>query len=245
MRWPFTFSHTTLMVEIKNVTKVYQQNLKPVEALKGISLSLDKGRFISLMGPSGCGKSTLINLLGGLDFPTSGEILIDQKSTGHFTDDDWTFLRRKKIGIVFQFFHLLPTLTAVENVSLPLSLQGLSHSEVQHRAEEALARVGLSSRLHHRPSELSGGEMQRTALARALAPKPLLLLADEPTGNLDSIIGAEILRLFRQAVDDLGCTLLMATHSREASLHADQIISMRDGKIERISPGSGNTLQGD
>ena len=131
-------------------------------------------------------------------------------------------------------------MTAFENVSLPLSLQGLSHSEVQHHTKEALDKVGLSSRLHHRPSELSGGEMQRTALARALAPKPLFLLADEPTGNLDSQIGSEILRLLRQAVDDLGCTLLMATHSREATLLSDKIISMRDGKIENISHGKGN-----
>ena len=223
------------MIEIKEISKIYSQKTQPVTALKGINLVLEEGKFIALVGPSGCGKSTLINLLGGLDVPTSGKILMGQKQTPYLSDEEWTTLRRKEIGIVFQFFHLLPTLSALENVSLPLSLQGLPHDEIRSRAIKSLASVGLSHRLHHRPSELSGGEMQRTALARALVIQPRLLLADEPTGNLDSKIGSEILHLLRQAVDNQGCTLLMATHSKEATSLADQVVHLRDGEVEDVS----------
>lgn len=223
------------MVEIKEICKIYSQKTQPVTALKNINLVLEENKFIALVGPSGCGKSTLINLLGGLDVPTSGKILMGGKQTHNLSDEEWTTLRRKEIGIVFQFFHLLPTLSALENVSLPLSLQGLPHKEIRSRAIESLASVGLSHRLHHRPSELSGGEMQRTTLARALVIQPRLILADEPTGNLDSKIGSEILRLLREAVDNQGCTLLLATHSKEATSLADQVIHLRDGVVEEVS----------
>ena len=234
MRCPSNSWHTP-MIEIKEISKIYAQKTQPVTALKGINLVLEEGKFIALVGPSGCGKSTLINLLGGLDVPTSGKILMGQKQTPCLSDEEWTALRRKEIGIVFQFFHLLPTLSALENVSLPLSLQGLPHKEIRSRAIQSLASVGLSDRLHHRPSELSGGEMQRTALARALVIQPRLLLADEPTGNLDSKIGSEILHLLREAVDNLGCTLLMATHSKEATSLADQVVYLQDGEVEDVS----------
>ncbi|MFQ5598612.1 MAG: ABC transporter ATP-binding protein, partial [Nitrospiria bacterium] len=204
------------MIELKKVSKTYPHPTHPVAALRDISLTIRKGSFSLLMGPSGCGKSTLLNLIGGLDQPTSGEIFFDGKSTVDFKDTDWTSLRRSKIGMIFQFFNLLPMLTAEENVALPLLLRGDPTHRTRDKAKMSLQNVGLGHRLDHLPSALSGGEMQRVAIARADAISPQLLLADEPTGNLDSSTGKEILALLASRSKKSGLTLLMATHSEQA-----------------------------
>jgi len=222
------------MIEFKKVSKIYPHPTHPVTALKEISLTIKKGSFCLLMGPSGCGKSTLLNLLGGLDSPTSGEILLNGKSTRDFKDTDWTALRRSQIGMIFQFFNLLPMLTAKENVALPLLLRGDPAGPTDEKAVAALQAAGLGHRLDHLPSALSGGEMQRVAIARADAISPRLLLADEPTGNLDSHTGGEILSLMARRIKESGVTLLMATHSQQALSFADQIIVMKDSEIDRI-----------
>jgi len=224
------------MIEFKKVSKIYPHATHPVTALNAVSLSISKGAFTLLMGPSGCGKSTLLNLMGGLDMPSAGEILFDGRSTSDFEDRDWTALRRADVGMIFQFFNLLPMLTAQENVALPLLLRGDPTNETQNKALEALNQVGLGHRLDHLPGALSGGEMQRVAIARADAISPKLLLADEPTGNLDSKTGSEILALLASRTKKSGLTLLMATHSAEAAAFADQIIYMKDSEIDRIEP---------
>lgn len=222
------------MIELKGIHKVYPHPTHPVTALDGISLSLEKGSFSLLMGPSGCGKSTLLNLIGGLDHPTSGEIVIAGRSTSHLSDADWTALRRSQIGMIFQFFNLLPMLTALENVALPLLLRGEPQALAKEKAGAALAAVGLDHRMDHLPAALSGGEMQRVAIARADGMSPRILLADEPTGNLDSKIGEEILKLLSARSREAGVTLLLATHSAQALHFADQIIHLKDGRVGRI-----------
>ena len=222
------------MIVFNQVSKTYSHSTHPVTALKEVSLTIKQGSFTVLMGPSGCGKSTLLNLMGGLDTPTSGEIFFDGRSTTGFRDADWTALRRTDVGMIFQFFNLLPMLTAQENVALPLLLRGEPAVETQKKARTALETVGLGHRLDHLPGKLSGGEMQRVAIARADAISPKLLLADEPTGNLDSKTGKEILDLLSTRTKERGLTLLMATHSQEAVAYADQIITMKDSEISRI-----------
>lgn len=218
------------MVRLEKVSKVYQRGATSITALRGVSLQVPQGQFLALMGPSGSGKSTLLNLISGLDRPTDGEITIDGRSTHGFSESDWTLLRRERLGIVFQFFNLLPGLTAQENVELPLLLSGDPQS--QEQAEASLRAVGLAHRASHRPAELSGGEQQRVALARALVHHPALLLADEPTGNLDSKIGHDIVRLIKDLAQANGQTVILATHSREAAAEADRILVMRDGNVE-------------
>ncbi len=222
------------MISLNKVSKVYPHATHPVTALKSVSLEIPKGSFTLLMGPSGCGKSTLLNLIGGLDFPTSGEIFFDGQSTLHFEDSDWTALRRSEIGMIFQFFNLLPMLSAQENIALPLLLRGDATEKTQQKAREALVQVGLRHRMDHLPAALSGGEMQRVAIARADAISPKLLLADEPTGNLDSKTGQDILKLLASRTQSSGLTLLMATHSSAAASFADQIIHMKDSEIDHI-----------
>ena len=185
------------------------------------------------MGPSGSGKSTLLHLIGGLDRPTSGDVLVDQRLISQMADDQVTLFRRTKIGFVFQFFNLLPTLTALENVTLPLVLDGRAKAEADQKSEFLLAKVGLEQRKNHLPEELSGGEIQRIAIARALAFNPPILLADEPTGNLDSKTGESVLALLRQINRDDGCTVVIVTHSREAACHGDRKIFLRDGSVEK------------
>ncbi|MFQ5598461.1 MAG: ABC transporter ATP-binding protein [Nitrospiria bacterium] len=219
---------------MNKVGKVYPHPTHPVHALRDVSLTIEKGSFCLLMGPSGCGKSTLLNLMGGLDVPSSGEILFNGRSTADFADRDWTALRRFDIGMIFQFFNLLPMLTALENVCLPLLLRGDPPERAGMAASAALKNVGLDHRVDHLPSALSGGEMQRVAIARALAISPELLLADEPTGNLDSHTGDGILSLLSAQMRASGVTLLMATHSEQARSFADQIIHMKDSEIDRI-----------
>lgn len=221
------------MIRCIDVRKVYRQGDNEITALAGVSLDIAKGEFAVIMGPSGSGKSTLLHLIGGLDRPSDGELLVDQRLIGQMADDEVTLFRRIKVGFVFQFFNLLPTLTALENVALPLVLDGRSKGEADQRAKTLLAKVGLEKRKHHLPEEMSGGEIQRTAIARALAFNPPILLADEPTGNLDSKTGESILSLLRQINQGDGCTIVMVTHSQEAASYGDRIIFLRDGKVEK------------
>jgi len=221
------------MIRCLDVRKAYQQGENEITALAGISLEIPKGAFAVIMGPSGSGKSTLLHLIGGLDRPSSGDLLVDNRLIGQMADDQVTLFRRKKIGFVFQFFNLLPTLTALENVALPLVLDGQGKTEAEARARALLKKVGLEERQQHLPEELSGGEIQRIAMARALAFDPPILLADEPTGNLDSKNGTAILSLIRQISTDEGCTVVMVTHSEEAAGYGDRRIYLRDGRIEK------------
>lgn len=221
------------MIRCIDVRKVYRQGKNEIIALDGVSLDIARGEFAVIMGPSGSGKSTLLHLIGGLDRPTSGELLVDQRLIGQMADDQVTLFRRTRIGFVFQFFNLLPTLTALENITLPFVLDGRSKAEAEQRAMTLLVKVGLENRKDHLPEELSGGEIQRIAVARALTFDPPLLLADEPTGNLDSKTGESILSLLRQINRENDCTIVMVTHSQEAARCGDRTIFFRDGKIER------------
>ena len=223
------------MIRCIDVRKVYRQGNNEIIALDGVSLDIAKGEFAVIMGPSGSGKSTLLHLIGGLDRPTSGELLVDQRLVGQMADDQVTLFRRTRIGFVFQFFNLLPTLTALENVALPFVLDGRSKEEAEQRAKMLLDKVGLQNRQDHLPEEMSGGEIQRIAVARALAFDPPILLADEPTGNLDSKTGESVLSLLRQINRDAGCTIVMVTHSQEAAGYGDRTIFFRDGKVEKDS----------
>ena len=220
------------MIRSINVHKTYRQGRNEITALGGVSLDVRKGEFAVIMGPSGSGKSTLLHLIGGLDRPTRGEVLVEGRIISQMPDDEVTLLRRSKIGFIFQFFNLLPTLTAVENVMLPLILDGRPTAPANTRAEVLLERVGLEARRGHLPEELSGGEIQRLAIARALAFNPPILLADEPTGNLDSKSGESILELIRHINREEGCTVVMVTHNRETAGHGHRIIYLRDGVIE-------------
>jgi putative ABC transport system ATP-binding protein len=219
------------MIRCTDIRKIYRQGENEIVALAGVSLEIAAGAFAAVMGPSGSGKSTLLHLIGGLDRPSDGELLVDGRLIAQMTDNQVTLFRRAKIGFVFQFFNLLPTLTASENVALPLVLGGETKSAAENRADELLGRVGLERRRDHLPEELSGGEIQRVAIARALAYGPPILLADEPTGNLDSATGESILNLLRRISRDDGCTVVMVTHSQEAARRADRVILLRDGRL--------------
>lgn len=226
------------MIELKNASKMYQQGVREVHALRNVSLSIKSGEFLSIMGPSGSGKSTLLNLIGGLDQPTSGEIFIDNKPLHGITDDELTLIRRRRIGFIFQFFNLLPILTAVENVGLPLLIEGAPLSQIKPKAESLLQKVGLEERTGHRPEQLSGGEMQRVSIARALITDPAVLLADEPTGNLDSHTSEEIFFLLK-SLNEQGQTIVMVTHDPKAAAYGTRIITLKDGVLsEDISIGA-------
>lgn len=215
------------MLEVKGVTKIYGEGTTKVVALNNVSFQVNKGDFIAIMGPSGSGKSTLLNIVGGLDCPTSGEVILEGKRIDNVAEDELVEVRREKIGYVFQQYHLLSSLTALENVLLPLTFRRVSEEE---QALHLLQRVGLGKRAGHRPSQLSGGEQQRVAIARALVNVPLLTLADEPTGNMDQKTGREILDLFEQ-LNREGRSIIMVTHNREAAERAKEIILLRDGQI--------------
>jgi putative ABC transport system ATP-binding protein len=220
------------MIRCIDVGKIYRQGENDITALAGVSLEIAQGSFAAIMGPSGSGKSTLLHLIGGLDRPTSGDLLVDGRLIGQMADDQVTLFRRNKIGFIFQFFNLLPTLTALENVALPFVLDGRAKVEADERAAMLLAKIGLDKRKDHLPEELSGGEIQRVAVARALAFSPPILLADEPTGNLDSKNGEAILALLKQINQDDGCTVVMVTHSEEAASYADRKFHLLDGRLK-------------
>ncbi len=219
------------MVRLDNVVKTYRQGDIPVHALAGISLEVPKGEFLAVMGASGSGKSTMLHLVGGLDLPDSGSIFVGEHELSKMSDDDLTIFRRRKIGFIFQFFNLLPTLSAEENVALPLLLDGKRMRDVQPRVEKLLDRVGLLKRKSHKPDELSGGEMQRVAIARALVIEPILLLADEPTGNLDSKTGEDILQLVKETAEQVDQTVMMVTHDARAAAYGDRVVTLKDGLV--------------
>jgi len=219
------------MLAVRDATKSYRQGEAEVKALAGVTLDVAAGEFVAIVGPSGSGKSTLLHLMGGLDAPTSGDVLIDGASIARMSDDEVTIFRRRAIGFVFQFFNLLPTLSAEENVALPLLLDGKRPRDVRDRVAAALEAVGLGHRRGHRPDEMSGGEMQRAAIARALVIEPKVILADEPTGNLDSATGEQILELIRKANHDRGATVVMVTHDAKAATRGSRLVTMRDGVV--------------
>jgi putative ABC transport system ATP-binding protein len=218
------------MISLARVSKLYSGK-RQVVALDAVDLEIARGEMVSIVGPSGSGKSTLLNLIGGLDRPSSGEIRIDGSSVANLSDDDLTRLRRDKIGFIFQFFNLLPSLTCVENVALPLHLKGMPRADIQKRARELLNLVQLGHRLDHQPDELSGGERQRVAIARALAFYPPVILADEPTGNLDSRTGAEILKLIHDLHDRLNATVLIVTHDATVAESCPRTVTLKDSRI--------------
>jgi putative ABC transport system ATP-binding protein len=224
-----TTTQTPAIVEIAGLTKVYGSGATQVTALDDVDLVVPEGQFVTVMGPSGCGKSTLLNLLGGLDTPTAGSITIESSTLADLPDDQLTELRRRRIGFVFQFFNLIPVLDAVENASLPLRLDGAKDAE--ERATRWLERMGLGDRLHNRPDQLSGGQQQRVAIARALSTEPALVLADEPTGNLDSKSASEIGELLRQVSAEWGRSVLMVTHDPRIASYASRLVLMRDGRV--------------
>ncbi|MDR4469122.1 MAG: ABC transporter ATP-binding protein [Nitrospira sp.] len=224
------------MVTLRHLCKTHARGQTMVSALQDVNLEIQYGEFCAFVGPSGCGKSTLLNLVAGLDMPTSGEIVLDGRSTTTLTSAEWTRIRRETIGIVFQAFHLVHGLTAEENIALPLMLRGDEGREVRKRVDELLERVGMAHRRLHRPAELSGGEQQRVAIARALAHRPRLLLADEPTGNLDSHHGADIMALIRDLATSGGQTVLLVTHSLQAAQAGDYTWTMRDGQLLSRTP---------
>ena len=233
-----------VIVELDHVTKQFQGK-RQVTALDNVSLVIPRGQMVSIIGPSGSGKSTLLNLVGGLDRPSSGEVRVDGEALTGLADDRLTRVRRDKIGFIFQFFNLLPTLSCLENVGLPLHLRGWPRKNVDERARELLTLVQLGSRLQHLPEELSGGERQRVAIARALSVYPPILLADEPTGNLDTKTGDDILALIRDLHDCLGSTVIIVTHDMTVAASCNRTIALRDGRVvEDIdrNPAAGHRL---
>ena len=219
------------IIKLKDIFKTYQIGTEVINALSGVSLEISKNEYVALMGPSGSGKSTLMNVLGCLDSPTSGEYILNDLSVAQMLDNDLAEVRNKEIGFVFQSFNLLPRSTSLDNVTLPLVYAGFSKEERQKRGEEVLTQVGLEDRMLHKPNELSGGQRQRVAVARALVNKPAIILADEPTGNLDSKTSVEIMGLFEE-IHKNGNTIIVVTHEEDIAQHAHRIIRLRDGKIE-------------
>jgi putative ABC transport system ATP-binding protein len=221
--------------EAKQVTKTFHTGEVEVQAVRGITCAILPGELTAIVGPSGCGKSSLLSMIGAIDIPTTGQVFVNGVDIAAISDYERTLLRRREIGFVFQAFNLMPTLTALENAALPLELDGVSKSEAQERAKIGLEQVGLGPRVNHLPSQLSGGEQQRVAVARALVTKPTLLLADEPTGNLDSAGSQQVMRLLRDLVGDQGQTVVMVTHDHEIAEAADRVLSMKDGVIDQDS----------
>jgi putative ABC transport system ATP-binding protein len=222
---------TVSLIQAENLTKVYGTGDTAIVALDHVNLGVDAGEYVAVMGPSGCGKSTLLHLLGGLDRPSDGNVSIDGQLLAEMSDRTVTELRRRKIGFVFQFFNLIPTLSSVENAALPLLLDGGNSAEAKAKASAWLTRIGLGQRLASRPDQLSAGQQQRVAIARALITDPILVLADEPTGNLDTKSADEIAGLLKQVTTDWGHTVLMVTHDPRIAAHADRIVFLKDGRV--------------
>ncbi len=223
---------TVYVLETRGLRKTFGEGHARVEALRGVDLAVPRGEMLAIMGRSGSGKSTLLSLLGGMDLPSDGQVYLEGQDLAELDDDQRTLIRRQRIGFVFQQFNLLPILTAEENVSLPLELGGLSADEAQRRAAAMLELVGMQQRRDHVPSALSGGEQQRVAVARALVIEPAILLADEPTGNLDSATGQRVVAMLRDLVDKRGQTIILVTHDPEVAAQADRVVHLRDGLIE-------------
>ncbi|NLP08778.1 ABC transporter ATP-binding protein [bacterium] len=221
-----------MLIQLVNLSKVYDIGAVRVEALRSINLSIERNEYVAIMGPSGSGKSTLMNVLGCLDTPTDGEYLLNNNRVSEMDDDQLAEIRNREIGFVFQTFNLLPRANALHNVELPLIYNGTPTQQRRQLAKEALAKVGLEDRMHHKPNELSGGQRQRVAIARALVNNPSIILADEPTGNLDSKTGDEIMEIF-ETLHDQGNTIILVTHEEYIAEHSDRIIRLRDGLIER------------
>jgi putative ABC transport system ATP-binding protein len=223
---------TGIVIQTEELWKTYEMGVEKLHALRGVSIEIRKGEYVAIMGPSGSGKSTLMNLIGCLDSPTKGSYWLAGRLVSQLDDDELAYIRNKEIGFVFQTFNLLPRATALHNVELPMIYNGTGTEERMQRAKEALAKVDLKDRMLHRPNELSGGQRQRVAIARALVNKPSILLADEPTGNLDSQTGEEIMALFAH-LHSQGNTIILVTHEPDIAAHAHRVIRLRDGKIER------------
>ena len=221
-----------MLLQVRSLEKTYTRGDQIVTALRSINLEIKEGQFVSIMGPSGSGKSTLLHLMGGLDRPTSGNVILNGEAIDQMNDDQLSLFRRKRLGFIFQFFNLLPTLNALENVALPRLLDGEPLKSIEPKARELLEMMGLTKRIDHKPDQLSGGEMQRVAIARALIADPLLILADEPTGNLDSKSGDSILKIMREMTDKTGKTIIMVTHDPKAAQTGHRLIRMRDGSLE-------------
>lgn len=224
-------NESTAIVEVRDLRKIYTQDGKELEVLKGVSLRIDRGEMLSIVGKSGAGKSTLLHLIGTLDRPTSGQLWLDGRDTRDLSGAELALLRNELIGFVFQFHHLLPEFNAIENVCMPAFILGTKESDARKKAEELLEYLGLSDRLHHKPSELSGGEQQRVAVARALINQPKVILADEPSGNLDTQTSGDLHRLFFKLRDDFKQTFVIVTHNMELAKMSDRIVEMADGRI--------------
>jgi putative ABC transport system ATP-binding protein len=220
------------LIETHDLWKTYQMGTEEVHALRGVSIQIERGEYVAIMGPSGSGKSTLMNLIGCLDTPSQGSYLLNNKQVSQMNDDELARIRNQEIGFVFQTFNLLPRATALHNVELPLIYAGVSSKTRSERANDALAKVELTDRKLHRPNQLSGGQRQRVAIARALVNNPSILLADEPTGNLDSKTGVEIMNLFAR-LHETGNTIVLVTHEPDVAVHAHRTISIRDGQVEK------------
>ncbi len=226
-----------VVIDLQDIVKIYQMGQVQVHALRGVSLQVRRGEMLAIMGPSGSGKSTLMNIIGALDTPTSGRYFLEGQDVSRLNDNQLAEIRNKRIGFVFQNFNLLPRLTALEQVELPLIYAGIrSRKERRRRAQEALELVGLGDRLHHRPNELSGGQQQRVAIARALVNNPSIILADEPTGNLDSKSGAEVMYIFQQLNREQGITVVLVTHEPDIARHTRRIVYLRDGLVVGDEP---------
>jgi putative ABC transport system ATP-binding protein len=220
-----------MLLAAENLHKTYVTGEARVTALAGVSFAIERGDFVALMGPSGCGKSTLLHLCGAMDRPTSGNLRLNDRELAAMGDDELTRVRREQVGFVFQFFNLLPTLTVSDNIALPCLLAGVKAAEAESRAKTLAERVGIAHRLHHYPQQISGGEMQRAAMARALIHQPSLIVADEPTGNLDSENGDNVLALLKRLNTEMGVTILLATHAADVAAAARRVLKMRDGKF--------------